>query len=276
MSEYGFPQFGPIEHGTALEKRVQQVAREIRAACGQGRAVRFDPRACAQHFGLAVQGADLPGGLSGRLSFFGEVPQIEFDRRHPEARVRFTIAHELGHLCFLDKKPITPKERGEIGGVPRAQQREEGLCNLVAAELLMPAARFRRIAGTATPTLVSFRHLKELFGVSATALLRRICELGVWSLGASEWVIVPGSSPTRRGQRRIIVKRGGRTHMEGQQVVRKIERVLNDAEARICRSLRSGHELGGGWTAEAEQMLLNVTPFRHGTSRGARVLVLHP
>jgi Zn-dependent peptidase ImmA (M78 family) len=276
MDEYGFPQFGFVEHGMSLQKRLQQVAREIRATCGQARAIPFDPRACAQHFGLTVEGTDLPGGLSGRLSFFGDTPQIEFNRAHPEARVRFTIAHELAHLCFLDNKPIFPRERGEIDGVPTAQQREERLCDLIAAELLMPAARFRRIAGAVKPSIGSLRHLKELFGVSAASLLRRACEVRIWSFGVTEWVLATGSTARRRGRRRILAKRGGRTPIEREQILRNIERVLDEGETRICRSLRNGHDLGTGWTVEVQQMVLNVTPFGHGMSRGARALVLHP
>jgi Zn-dependent peptidase ImmA (M78 family) len=276
MDEYGFPQFGTLEDGVALKKRAQLVAREIRAACGQLRAVPFDPRGCAEHFGLNVQGTDLPGDLSGRLSSFRDVPRIEFNQTHPETRVRFTISHELGHLCFLDKKPISPRERGEIGAVPKAQQREERLCNMIATELLMPAAAFRRIAGALRPSLGSLGQMKELFGVSTASLLRRICELRVWSVGVAEWVVANGSTPRRWGRRRVVVKSAMRTNMEQQRVVRKIEGVLNKAEARICESLRNGHQFGGRLTTEVEELVLNVTPFGPETNRGARVLVLHP
>jgi hypothetical protein len=59
-------------------------------------------------------------------------------------------------------------------------------------------ARFRRIATTVRPSLVSFRRMKELLGVS-TSLLRRIRELWVWSFGVAEWVVVSGSTSIAKG-----------------------------------------------------------------------------
>ena len=60
-------------------------------------------------------------------------------RAQPKARTRFTLAHELGHTIFYDLDSSPPRRmlHGE------AVRDEESFCNLVAAEILMPANMVR-------------------------------------------------------------------------------------------------------------------------------------
>lgn len=56
---------------------------------------------------------------------------------------RFTVAHELGHILLLNALARTPK-RLSVLRTPSAWGAVERLCNLAAAELLMPQEDFQR------------------------------------------------------------------------------------------------------------------------------------
>lgn len=103
-------------------------------------------------------------------------PRIEFNPNRRPARVRFSVAHELGHLMFADYAD-RPRHRGVR---PAARQPDEWqlelLCNLAAAELLMPEGALARREPEEL-SLVRLLDLREKFGVSTEALLNRIVRL---------------------------------------------------------------------------------------------------
>ena len=101
----------------------------------------------------------------------------------PETRVRFTLAHEIGHTVFYDLD-TSPPQRLVPGGTPKDEER---FCNLFAAELLMPRGlvqtelnKVRRGGDEpASPTAAIVR-LAQSFRVSIEAMARRLVEdLGV-------------------------------------------------------------------------------------------------
>ena len=105
---------------------------------------------------------------SGRL-------QIEFNPRKPKARVRFSIAHEIAHSLLPD---CHERVRNRAA---RADFREndwelEMLCNIGAAELLMPIASFPELK----EEQLGIDHLMQLrrkYEVSSEALLLRVAAL---------------------------------------------------------------------------------------------------
>jgi Zn-dependent peptidase ImmA (M78 family)/DNA-binding XRE family transcriptional regulator len=78
-------------------------------------------------------------------------------------RIRFTLAHELGHLVL--------HERGQAGRDVEAE------ADAFAAELLTPFGAMGRVMPN-NPTLRSFSMLKTHWGVSVKSLVRRARELG--------------------------------------------------------------------------------------------------
>ena len=107
----------------------------------------------------------------------------------PHARQRFTVAHELGHVIL----------EGTGRGAPRAGKAVERVCDMFAAELLMPRRQFE----SRLPDEVGFsdiRCLARTFDTSVTATaircagFRSICIFGVtgdrvtWGYGG----VVPG------------------------------------------------------------------------------------
>ena len=110
-----------------------------------------------------------------RLVPAGDHARIEFNPERRPERVRFSVAHELGHLLFEDfaerVRHRTTEERE-----PNEWQLEM-LCNVAAAELLMPAGA---LTGTSEAHDLDLTHLldyRRSLGVSTEALLRRVVGL---------------------------------------------------------------------------------------------------
>lgn len=101
-------------------------------------------------------------------------PRIEFNPQRRPARIRFSVAHEIGHTLFDD---YADRERYREMGQRRADDWQlEVLCNVAAAELLMPAGALP-ISEASDLDLVRLMDQRARFGVSTEALLRRVVRL---------------------------------------------------------------------------------------------------
>ena len=107
----------------------------------------------------------------------GEQPRIEFNPHRRAARVRFSVAHELGHLLFSDHGSQTRYRAESHTEHARSDDWQlEVLCNVAAAEILMPAGAFP-YAQADDLSLPHLLGLRTEFGVSTEALLRRVIKL---------------------------------------------------------------------------------------------------
>jgi O-acetyl-ADP-ribose deacetylase (regulator of RNase III) len=154
----------------AIERRAREVALGAMERGWSG--PPYDPFALADTLGIElVARQDLEDA---RLVSVEDRPRIEFNPARRAARVRFSIAHEIGHFLFPDyaERPRyrDPSER------PGDDWQLESLCNIAAAELLMPAGAFP-IAETDDLSLPHLLDLRARFGVSTEALLRRVVKL---------------------------------------------------------------------------------------------------
>jgi Zn-dependent peptidase ImmA (M78 family)/O-acetyl-ADP-ribose deacetylase (regulator of RNase III) len=101
-------------------------------------------------------------------------PRIEFNPSRRPARVRFSIAHEIGHWLFPDyAQRVRYRDPSERRG---DDWQLEVLCNVAAAEVLMPAGAFP-IAESDDLSLPHLLDQRARFGVSTEALLRRAIKL---------------------------------------------------------------------------------------------------
>lgn len=101
--------------------------------------------------------------------------RIEYNPAQSRSRVRFSIAHELSHTFFPDCED-TIRNRAPRSTFGPHEWELEMLCNIGAAELLMPIANF--------PTLTrdmlgidKLLELKESFEVSPEALVSRVARI---------------------------------------------------------------------------------------------------
>jgi len=136
----------------------------------------FDPLELAERAGVEMVPREDPDDAR-LVSPPDEQPRIEFNPHRRPARVRFSVAHELGHLLFADHAAQTRYRTESHAEQARPDDWQlEVLCNVAAAEILMPAGAFP----AAQADDLSLPHLLDLraeFGVSTEALLRRVVKL---------------------------------------------------------------------------------------------------
>lgn len=98
--------------------------------------------------------------------------QIEYNPARPRGRVRFSICHEISHTLFPDFLERV-RHRATHRELTGDDWQLEMLCNIAAAEFLMP---FTSLPSLDDEEQLSLRHLLELraqFDVSTEALLLR-------------------------------------------------------------------------------------------------------
>lgn len=165
---------------------VSEVTARARAMALEGldrgwRGPPFDPVALAQLLGIDVEAnasirdaRTVPVGR-GRV-------RIEFNPNRPRGRMRYSVAHELAHTLFPDvaERVRHRSLHHEMGG---DEWQLEALCNIAAAELLMPVATF----AADRPAPLTMHYVMEqqrLFDVSTEALVIRLVEISDEPLAA--------------------------------------------------------------------------------------------
>lgn len=134
----------------------------------------FDPLALAKWRGMALEARDdipdsrlVPSDKSGLI--------LEYNPMRPRGRLRFSIAHEVAHSLFAD----CGDQVRNRGGDPTAATDDwqlEVLCNIGAAELLMPLGSFTELAGEHL-SIQKVMDVRRSFDVSVEACLIRLIKL---------------------------------------------------------------------------------------------------
>jgi hypothetical protein len=82
-------------------------------------------------------------------------------------RRRFTVAHELAHIVFETSGPRAPRVGADL----------EKLCDMLAAEILMPRGPFESALGDGPVDAAAIRALASRFQTSLTATAIRCADL---------------------------------------------------------------------------------------------------
>ena len=131
----------------------------------------FNPFLLADHCGIQVvakagvrDARTVPVGRGQRF-------RIEFNPTRPAARVRYSVAHEIAHTLFADCAAHVRHRaaRAELSG---DEWQLEALCNVAAAELLMPLGSFPNLREESM-TIERLVQLRRTYAVSMEALLIR-------------------------------------------------------------------------------------------------------
>ncbi|SDI19596.1 ImmA/IrrE family metallo-endopeptidase [Variovorax sp. OV700] len=134
----------------------------------------FDPLALAQWLGLRIE-------ARGDIADARMVPSsestitLEYNPTRPRGRLRFSIAHEIAHSLFSDCAEQI-RNRGVSPHADRDNWQLEVLCNIGAAELLMPLGSFVGFSGEKL-SIESVMSLRKEFDVSVEACLIRLVKL---------------------------------------------------------------------------------------------------
>jgi Zn-dependent peptidase ImmA (M78 family)/O-acetyl-ADP-ribose deacetylase (regulator of RNase III) len=153
-----------------IERRAREVALDAMENGWDG--PPYDPFELADFLGIELVARQVLDDA--RLVSVGDRPRIEFNPARRPARVRFSIAHEIGHFLFPDFAQQVRYRDAEQR--PGDDWQLEVLCNIAAAEFLMPAGAFP-IAETENLSLPHLLDLRGRFEVSTEALLRRAVKL---------------------------------------------------------------------------------------------------
>lgn len=131
-----------------------------------------DVAGLAGHMGIDVVELSLPSWFFGVLMRVEGDPYIVLNKVMPEHRKRFTIGHEIAHFVL----------HGQDFAYMKNCRRDEfhREADVFAAELCMPSALVRR---EAAKWFNDYRYLSRLFGVSETAMVRRMQELRLLRAG---------------------------------------------------------------------------------------------
>jgi O-acetyl-ADP-ribose deacetylase (regulator of RNase III) len=134
----------------------------------------YDPIVLADRLKVPVVPRD--DVFDARLVPVGEASvQIEYNPSRPVGRRRFSLAHEVAHLLFPDhRNAIRNRAKTDRGAGDDWQL--EALCNLAAAEFVMPVGSFYQLA-SGNLDLRELLELRLRFDVSTEALLLRATRL---------------------------------------------------------------------------------------------------
>jgi O-acetyl-ADP-ribose deacetylase (regulator of RNase III) len=133
----------------------------------------YDPFALAALKGIEVapSGDVLDAQI---LTAKGGALRILFNPDRPPARINYSVAHEIGHSLFPDCAEIV-RHRLKHTGSTRDEWQLEMLCNLAAAEILMPVGSLRR--EDLDPAIDAISELRKRYAVSSEAVLLRMLRL---------------------------------------------------------------------------------------------------
>lgn len=136
----------------------------------------FDPLFLSDYLKLRV----LPRGdlRDARIVPAGDSFCIEYNPTRPRGRVRYSIAHEIAHTLFPDCSDQT-RNRAAPHEIRSDEWELEALCNIAAAEFLMPMGSIGHLA----PQDLGIDNLLELrqkYDVSTEAILIRAVHAANW------------------------------------------------------------------------------------------------
>lgn len=156
----------------------------------------FDPFALAEILGVRTEPSN--NVMDARVLSRDGVFLIEYNPNKTPARIRYSVAHELGHTLFPDCDELV-RNRVALVEATDDEWQLELLCNVAAAEFVMPI-------GALPPgldneiTVEGVLEAQRDFGVSTEAVLLRIMKVSQQSaaaFAASKLVDEPGDTRYR-------------------------------------------------------------------------------
>jgi len=97
---------------------------------------------------------------------------VLYNPRRPQSRVAFSIAHEIVHT-FFPSSTRGARFRHLVAEGSREARELEGLCDLGAAEIVLPVVEFQREVGSKY-SITAIERLSRIFGTSFEATLFRL------------------------------------------------------------------------------------------------------
>ena len=169
---------------------------------------------------------------------------VHLNKLHTIERKRFTLAHEIGHTFFLDLSHDSSSEN-EINLEKSdfinadADTEEEQLCNVVAAEILMPRKQFVAMIGPLGIGAQSIIDLANAFRTSIRATARRLIALCPYRMLVCAWKENPatGAYETQWIERKASLNGGAQLSVTAEQPGYQAFHSTEDFRGRVWMSL---------------------------------------
>lgn len=146
----------------------------------------FDVTALAKKLGVSVLDQEMEDDISGLFVVSEKTPIISYNKKEENRnmkRVRFTIAHELGHYILHSKEqPVfidrSPKVMYRNSASTTGEIHREREANAFAASLLMPRKLIAQAVENTSANAEIITNLAKEFDVSEQAMSFRLANLG--------------------------------------------------------------------------------------------------
>ncbi|HWA27549.1 MAG TPA: ImmA/IrrE family metallo-endopeptidase [Lacunisphaera sp.] len=163
----------------------KQVIRDLaRSRVAHAKALRwtgppFCPREFASIFDIRCREVTHDIGGDGRILVQRDGRfRIEYRKQSMPERQRFTIFHEFAHTLFPDFGVLLPRHHAPGAALTPEEKEFENLCDIAAAEMLMPMDEFCRDIQARTAIDVAAVHeLRGLYQASIDATIHRLIDL---------------------------------------------------------------------------------------------------
>lgn len=188
----------------------------------------------------------------GRLTRINDGFVIELRQDREACRQNFTFFHEVAHTFFYHGLAdlVTTRFRPNSGSSKdneAVDPEEERLCNVAAAEFLMPEGLTSRAIENLGPSLSTVRTIAEEFGASYQAAALRFAGLSPWKCIVVKWNLNPVKGQAEPNPRLdwVIRSRG----VESRAVTPPLGQLRRVAEGKQWSQGREFMSLGGpkGW-----------------------------
>lgn len=119
--------------------------------------------------------------------------RIRLSRNRPITRQRFSIGHEIGHTFFPGFNETVQCRKGKDQDWAEADDLLESLCDVAAAEMLLPLPWFRDDAERLETTAAGLIELADKYVASLDATARRVVDLSDDACAAIflDWALKP-------------------------------------------------------------------------------------
>lgn len=124
---------------------------------------------------------------AGRLIPDGNDFIIQVNAGHSRGKQNFTVGHEIGHTLIPSYRTRPRIVEDMTTGAYDQGREEEYLCDVAAAELLMPMRLFRARAAATDLGLASVVELARLFHASREAAAIRLVQTDLWPSAVAVW-----------------------------------------------------------------------------------------
>jgi O-acetyl-ADP-ribose deacetylase (regulator of RNase III) len=162
---------GNLDPITAIIKKTRAVILDAIDNGWQG--PPFDPISLAQRLGLSIVPRE--DVLDARLIPGIDRKEIEYNPNRSRSRIRFSLAHEIAHTFFPD---YSKSIHNRSTGIRNDEWQLELLCNISAAEILMPIGPYLDVEKYPV-TIDKIIEIRNAFDVSTEAVLLRLVKLTI-------------------------------------------------------------------------------------------------